>query len=194
MDYPSLVGGMTESEEMFLILAEILDKAGVKATSLCCLMEDRSVIRVSAEEDYSAQPSSIMVEGKVERVTADICVGHRASASVSISTNPLVMYRSIQPCNFKIDLREPGSIPRAIATVRRCFGKPDSLGRHKMSKKCHECEFKPSSRPPLEPKCAECGGSLDGRHKTPLKGMAYDLYFCCDECLNAYYHGTDNGY
>lgn len=141
---------MTKDEELKRVFAGILDKAGVKVTGLSWVPEVGDL--------------RTWVEG---RVSATIDLGRNCSTGVNLSGN-LVMYRSIRPCNFYIDLREPNSIERAINTLRKCFGSPDEEGHHNHdTKRCVTCEFRP--------KCKGCG-----------KVIASGYRNCDDNCTWAY--------
>lgn len=136
---------MTVESEIMPIFEAILRKAGIKFTHITWVPPYNSMT------EYS-------------RASANICIGRNCFTGVNLSST-LKMWRSIRPCDFMIDLREPDSFERAVRTLKNCFGKANDEGQHE-DRHCEKCEFKP--------KCMACGEVINARQG----------YVNCEECGN----------
>ncbi len=145
---------MTEEKEIKSIFKTILRKAGIKFRSI------------------NWAPSLNWTHSLREfgYAHANICIGDNCYTGVNFSST-LKMWRSIRPCDFMIDLREPDSFSRAVRTLKNCFGKANDENQH-TDRHCERCEFKP--------KCMACGEVINARQGY----VNCDGYTNCEECGN----------
>lgn len=136
---------MSAEEEITKIFKAILRKAGIKFTHINWVDANK-------------------IGRKYSYAHANICIGRNCFAGVNLSST-LKMWRSIRPCNFMIDLREPDSFKRAVRTLKNCFGKANKEDQH-TDHECGDCEFKP--------RCMICDSTINYRNG----------YTNCEECGN----------